>query len=264
MVPFQIPRTRPLRRFHHWLLPSGALLAAAGYFRPWVAHDAAGLVVLGLDLGEMVKFLYPVQQGDIRLWREAFYLPLFAISASLSLNAFRREWEETRAKGISRRETRPAYRWPARIGLLLLAVVAALNFLPPSWTPAALLTAEFRLQFGALLICLALAAFSPLAALFVSPPPLEAAGGAAGEGNGSGRLRRALWLASLLRALTLTALCAAAIYFPVFQFRWILPTLADLYGRAPEQGFGPALMSLGLAGLALHSLEDVKRLLRER
>lgn len=214
------PRTAGGRTFataHRLLLPVAGLLALAGTFGPWIHHPAAGLVVLGLDLGELVKFLYPVQQGDIRLWREGFYLPLVAVSVSLSLHAFRRD---------------QPYAWPVRVLLLLGAGVAALNLLPPAWTPRLLLGAEFRMQTAGLLLCLGLAAFSPFAAL----------------------------LPGRLRGLIVAGLAGGALYFPLAQFRWILPALADLYGQPPAIGWGPGLMAAGLAGLALHGLADALRL----
>lgn len=196
------------------LLPISALLTLTGYCRPWVSHQAAGLVILGLDLGELVKLLYPVQQGDIILWRDGFYLPLVAVSVSLSLNTFRRD---------------QAYGWPVRIGMLLLATVAALNLLPPAWSPGVLAMPEFHGQVGALLLCLILAGFSPFAALLAAP----------------------------LRGLFSVGLAAAAIYFPLAQFQWILPTLADLYGQPVATGWGPTLMTVGLLGLLLYGLADM-------
>ena len=82
--------------------------------------------MLGLDLGELAKFLYPVQLGDIRLWREAFYLPLVAVSAILSLNAFRRDAMLPFADSLTTEKahgarSRPAYGCLIRIGLVLLA-----------------------------------------------------------------------------------------------------------------------------------------------
>ena len=46
------------------LLPLGALLAFWGYVGPWVDHRVAGLAILGLDLGEYVKFLPLVRARD--------------------------------------------------------------------------------------------------------------------------------------------------------------------------------------------------------
>ena len=195
------PRMQPFRRFvnqsskpwHRWLLPAGALFTLTGYFRPWIDHKAAGLAVLGLDLGELVKFLYPVQQGEIRLWREGFYLPLVAVSISLSLNAFRRSSIAAASAGGESPGTevggdRPLYSWPVRIAYLLVAIVAALNMLPPAWTPQQLLMPEFRLQVAAMLLCLALVAVSPLAALLQSPRTLLMALGGICRGQRPPRL----------------------------------------------------------------------------
>ena len=78
------------------LLPLGALLAFWGYVGPWVDHRVAGLAILGLDLGEYVKFLPLVRGGTTSLWREGFYLPLVAISLALSLCTWRPElrWQQ--------------------------------------------------------------------------------------------------------------------------------------------------------------------------
>ncbi len=260
---------RPLKLLNKWLLPAGALLTIAGYFRPWISHKAAGLAVLGLDLGEIVKFLHPVQQGDIRLWREGFYLPLVAVSVSISLNAFRRDLADPPADsepnhnaGI--RGSQPTYGWPMRIGLLLLSLVAALNLLPPAWTPHLLLAPEYRLQTAALLACLALVALSPLAALLLTPGALLASIGNSPENaDRRGWLGRIVWPVALGRGLLAVGLTGAAIYFPLAQFRWILPTLADLYGKMPDIGYGPVLMTLGLAGLLLHGLSDISIILRK-
>ncbi len=189
------------------LLPLSALLTLVGYFGPWVPHRAAGLVITGLDLGELVKFLYPVQQGDIGIWREGFYLPLVAVSVALSLFGWRREM---------------GYPLVARLGLFGVATVAALNLLPPAWTPGLLWSPEFRLQSGAMAACLGLALVAPLAALL----PVGLAG-------------------VIGLALTL-----AALYFPLAQFQWILPALADLYNQPLGPGWGYWVMAVGLAGVA--------------
>lgn len=133
-----------------WLLPFGALITLLGYFGPWVDHKAAALVVSGLDLGEYVKFLVPIQTGRVVLWREGFYLPLFVVSLSLSFFAYR---------------TESNFAWPVRILLLALAWMSCLNMLPPAWSPQRLLTPEFRLQTGAILFCLSASVISPFLAL---------------------------------------------------------------------------------------------------
>ena len=146
-----------------WLLPATIGVTLVGYFGPWVDHPVAGLVIMGLDLGEYVKFLTPVRSGQIALWREGFYLPLVVVSLAASLFAFRRELR---------------YPWLVRGLLLATAVVAALNLLPPAWTPQRMLTPEFQQQAVALALCLAAMAFSPLLALL--PRRLVAVAVAAG------------------------------------------------------------------------------------
>jgi hypothetical protein len=133
-----------------WLLPVALVLALAGYFGPWIAHSVAGLVVTGLDLGEYVKFLPPVREGTISLWRPGFYAPLVATSAAALLAAYRRDF---------------GYAWWLRFPLLALAAVAAFNLVPPAWTPTRLLEAEFRLQTTSLVLLLIALAVSPFLAL---------------------------------------------------------------------------------------------------
>ena len=251
------------------MLPVGALVTFTGYVRPWIDHKAAGLAVLGLDLGELVKFLHPVQQGEIRLWREGFYLPLVAVSVSLSLNAFRRGPAHSggadRGKaGAGGEASLPCYGWPLRVAFLLLAVVAALNLLPPAWTPRLLLTTEFRMQTVVMIGCLALAALSPFAALFHAPRSVvEAEDGPGAGADRRGFPRRTAWTLAFFGALVPTALAVSAVLIPLVQFRQILPTLAELYGQPPEIGWGPAAMVAGLAALIGHGLRDIVLLVRK-
>jgi hypothetical protein len=114
------------------------LLACAGYFGAWVADRSAGLVITGVDLAEYVKFLPPVQSGQIQVRREAFYVPLVSASLTATLLAGRR--------GLPR--------W-LRVLLALAAIPLALAMLPPAWNPAVLLEPEFRVQVLAILVCLA-------------------------------------------------------------------------------------------------------------
>lgn len=127
------------------LILTGWLLMAAGYWGPWVPAQAAGLRVLGLDLAEYVKFVAEVRSGQIVLTREVFYLPLVALTLSLSLLAHR---SELRLPALAR--------WI----LNLLAIPAALAMLPPAWTPALLTTPEFVKQTAAIVTCLGLAVLS--------------------------------------------------------------------------------------------------------
>ncbi|MCX6032905.1 MAG: hypothetical protein NT169_26915 [Chloroflexi bacterium] len=129
-----------------WLpLVLAAAIALAGYFGPWVPHKAAGLVILGLDLAEYVKFLPPVASGQIPMRRELFYLPLLAGSVTASLLAGRR--------GL------PGW---SRVLLGLAAIPLALAMLPPAWSPQGLLAAEFRPQVIAMAVCLLLVLALPL------------------------------------------------------------------------------------------------------
>ncbi len=133
-----------------WLLLLCCLLILIGYFAPWVDHKAAALVITGLDLGEYVKFLPTVRSGEVKLWREGFYLPLVTVSLSLSLNAFRKERN---------------YPWLLRWLLIVTAFIAAFNLLPPAWSPPVLKSAEFRQQMAGILLCGIAASFSPFLAL---------------------------------------------------------------------------------------------------
>lgn len=120
-----------------WLLVSLAIaVGLLGYYGPWVPHRAAGLIVIGLDLAEYVKFLPDIITGRIVLRREIFYLPLLAASAGAGLIVGRRS----------------APTW-LRIILALASLSCAAAMLPPAWSPAVLRTAEFRLQVIAILGC---------------------------------------------------------------------------------------------------------------
>jgi hypothetical protein len=127
------------------LILLGWLLIVLGYWAPWVPAGPVGLRVLGLDLAEYVKFIAEVRSGQIALTREVFYLPLVALSLSLSLLAHRPELRLPRL---------------ARWLLNLLAVPAALAMLPPAWTPPLLTTPEFLKQTVALGLCIVVAGLS--------------------------------------------------------------------------------------------------------
>lgn len=189
-----------------WLLPVACLVTLAGVFGPWVAHPAAGLVVTGLDLGEYVKFLPAVQRGTVWLWRPGFYAPLVAVSAACVLAAYRRDL---------------GYAGWLRGLLLLLALISALNLLPPAWTPQRLLEAEFRWQTGALIVLLAGVAVSPFLALLPS--------------------RAAAALVSIL--------ALAGLVFPVQGFLAVLPAIAELLAHPVRPGWGMWCMITGLVAL---------------
>ena len=192
-----------------WLILVGGLLTLAGYFGPWVDHRVAGLVITGLDMGEYVKFLPAIRGLQILLWREGFYLPLLTVSLTYSLYAYR-----------------PALRYPAwlRASMLLVASAAALNLLPPAWSPAVLFTPgfglqpEFRLQtlwIGGLLLAVAI---SPLLAL----------------------------LPRWSSAVMVTLLCAGALWWPISNFLRVLPGISELYHHPLTPGWGVWTMIIGL------------------
>jgi len=132
-------RTQRTRRIRWLAITLVGLIGLIGYYGPWVPHKAAGLIVIGLDLAEYVKFIPEVASGRIALRREIFYLPLFAASVGASLFASRRVlplWS----------------RWL----IAVFAIPLALAMLPPAWNPAILLLPEFRLQNVAIAFCLML------------------------------------------------------------------------------------------------------------
>ncbi|NJN84001.1 MAG: hypothetical protein HC802_18150 [Caldilineaceae bacterium] len=107
--------------------------------------------------------------------------------------------------------------------MIALAVIAALNMLPPAWTPGRMITAEFRQQSLAIGLCLAAVAFSPFLALL----PLRASAG-------------------LLAALT-----TLSILFPVHNFLSVLPNIGQLYNQPINPGWGMYVLLVGLAMLLL-------------
>jgi hypothetical protein len=125
------------RRLEWHLLILFGFAGLVGCYGPWVPHRAAGLIVLGLDLAEYVKFLPSVSGGQIRLARELFYLPLAAASLGCSLIA---------SRGVLPRPVR----WLLGLG----AIPLALAMLPPAWSPAVLAQPEFRVQAIVIALCL--------------------------------------------------------------------------------------------------------------
>lgn len=207
------------------LLPLGALLAFLGYAGPWVDHRVAGLTILGLDLGEYVKFLPQVRAGTTQLWREGFYLPLVAVSLTLSLCAWRTDvrWLPTATDNSltpspSPPQTLSLLGWLLTALQVLAAIIAALNLLPPAWTPQRMLTPEFQQQSAALLLCLGAVALGPFLAL----------------------------LPRLVTGLLVLLLNMWAAVVPVQQFVAVLPEIATLYNHPLVPGWGLYMMLAGL------------------
>lgn len=194
-----------------WMLPIGWCLATIGFLGPWVSHPTAALTLSGVDMGEFVKFLPPVLDGSLRIIRQFFYLPPFAVAASIALLFGTRGLHY--GKGF-------------RVLALLLALLVSLQILPPAWSPASLMSAEFRTQTVALGISWLLLATSWLAR----------------------RLR--LWLRSSLSA----ALCLVALLLPLWQYLTVKPAIDVVYSSRPGTGWG---LLLCLAGLAVTATASV-------
>lgn len=111
--------------------------SAIGYHGAWIAHETAALTLSGVDMGEFVKFLPGVMDGSLRVWRELFYLPVPAVTASIAL-LVGSKWT-----GFGRGFGRLAG---------VLALLFTLQLLPPAWSPATLRAEEFRVQVIALVV----------------------------------------------------------------------------------------------------------------
>lgn len=198
------------------LLPVGWVLAAIGYYGSWIAHTTAALSLSGVDMGEFVKFLPEVLDGSLPVIRQLFYLPPFATVVSIALLIGSR---------------RLGFPWLLRAGALLLAVPVSLQLLPPAWSPASLMTTEFRLQAMALGFCwLLLAGFWLL-----------------------GRLPA--WLSGSLSAV----LSLAALGLSTWQFFVVKPAIDVVYRVPPGIGWGFLMCMVGLAIMTAGSIIFVER-----
>lgn len=77
--------TAVLRRAAVWAAPLGFALIAVGYLQVWQPHPAVGLALIGLEMGEWVKFLPAVQQGLAPVSRNLFYLPPITLGLAAAL-----------------------------------------------------------------------------------------------------------------------------------------------------------------------------------
>lgn len=76
-------RLQAANGYRQFVRPLGCLLVLAGYWAPWVAHRDAGLAIAAVDLVEFPKFMPQYRSGELSVWREAFYVPLFVLAAAL-------------------------------------------------------------------------------------------------------------------------------------------------------------------------------------
>lgn len=101
----------PSKQAQNWLF--AALTAIlVGYFCVWLPHEAAGLKIIGLELGEQAKFLPQVRSGQIRPGRSLFYLPPITVAILLLLITSR--W--------------PGARWQSWAARLLAVGISLLAF----------------------------------------------------------------------------------------------------------------------------------------
>ncbi len=139
-----------MRRFIPWIIPlttiAAFLFLALAYWGRWIAHPAAGLNILGVDLPEYVKFVPEVRYGIIPINRLVFFAPPLALSAGLILFA------------SLQRDLHLSLRMLAGV----LSVPVALSMLPPAWTPGTLMTPEFRAQTVLIMVLITSALLIPL------------------------------------------------------------------------------------------------------
>jgi hypothetical protein len=175
-----------------------------------MAHNTAALTLSGVDMGEFVKFLPGVIDGSLKIVRQALYLPPWTVAVSIALLAGSLQLR---------------YPWPLRIVFLGLAVPVSLQLLPPAWSPATLLTAEFRLQTIALGV--------------------------------SWLLLASFWLWGRLPARLVGASCLllslAAMALPAWQLAMAKPAIDQVYKTPPAIGWGFYACMAGLAMLAAGS-----------
>ena len=122
------------------------LFLAFGYWGRWIAHPAAGLNILGVDLPEYVKFVPEARYGVIPINRLVFFAMPVALALGLILFASVRMQLSVWVRGLAG----------------LLAIPVALSMLPPAWTPGLLMTPEFRAQTLVIMALMAAALLIPL------------------------------------------------------------------------------------------------------
>lgn len=187
-----------------YLLVGGLLLAGVGGgFAPWIWRQSVALQLTAPGLAEFVKFLPEVRLGQVHIQRLYFLLPLFLAMLALPVLV------------ENRRLALPAWlRW----GLRLAALPLALASLPPVWTPAVLISAEFRLQTLLALAAIGLAVIAPLLKRFLLKPLL----------------------------MLIMAAEGAAMALPVWHFNLIRAGIAEAYGQPVALGWGWWLTGFGL------------------
>ena len=131
-----------------WLLSLGLLLTGiGGAFLPWIWRAGVALQLTAPGLAEFVKFLPEVRSGQVQIERLFFMLPLFLAMLALPLFATNQSLRL------------PMWlRWLMRLAVIPLALAS----LSPVWTPAILVSPEFRLQTLLAATVVSLAVIAPL------------------------------------------------------------------------------------------------------
>ncbi len=179
-----------------WLLSLGLLLTGiGGAFLPWVWREGVALQLTAPGLAEFVKFLPEVRSGQVQIERLFFMLPLFLAMLALPLFATNQTLKL------------PIWlRWLMRLAVIPLALAS----LSPVWTPAILVSPEFRLQTLLAATAVGLAVIAPLF--------------------------KRLPLRILIILLVVGDL--AALTFPLWQFSLIQAGISEAYHQPISLGWG--------------------------
>jgi len=197
-------------QIHRASMSTGALLVGmlcmlVGYWAPWIAHPAVGLVQNGFDLGEFTQFLPQVKAGDERLIRWLFLLPLTTMSLSIGLLT----------SGPAQRRAHRLRLIPLAGSLVLLAILTP----PYPYTLDRLLGPEFRAR-----TILSLISWIAFPLTLISP----------------GRWMSDRWIVPLTALLTLVGAVG-----PIAQFLSLYGALSAVYRHPITIGWGTWLMIAG-------------------
>lgn len=201
----------------------GSLLALGigGGFAPWIYRDAVALQLTAPGLAEYVKFLAESRLGLLQIQRLHFLLPLAVAMLSLPLVVVNQDLRV------------PSWlQWLLRLAVIPLA----LNLLSPVWSPAVLLSTEFRLQTMVAGLGVGLAVIAPL-------------------------FKRLPW-PMLLTVVSL--LSSVALGLALAQFRYVNPAVAATYASDVSLGWGGWLSLLGLLGLLVATAQTWRQTRSQR
>jgi len=181
---------------------AGVLCILIGYWAPWIAHPAAGLVQNGFDLSEFIKFLPQVKDNSEPLIRWLFFLPLTTMALSMGLAIY----------GLLPQTSS----W-LRMALGGLALLLLIILIPPyPYTSERLLGGEFRAR--TIMTVVSWVAF-PLTVIWPSR-----------------------WPSTRGISLLLALLTVAGVVGPIVQYLSLRDVLSIAYGEPVTIGWGVWLM----------------------